>query len=33
MARLGLLKTEGARVRILNKSALQQIADGETKMS
>jgi len=33
MTRLGLLKSEGSRVRILNKSALQKIADGETRMS
>lgn len=32
MTRLGLLKSEGCRVRILDKSALQKIADGETKM-
>lgn len=33
MSRLGLLKSEGSQVKILNKSALQKIADGETKMS
>jgi CRP/FNR family transcriptional regulator len=32
MSRLGLLKSEGSRIRILNKSVLQNIADGETKM-
>jgi CRP/FNR family transcriptional regulator, dissimilatory nitrate respiration regulator len=32
MNRLGLLKSEGSRIRILNKSVLQNIASGETKM-
>lgn len=32
MNRLGLLKSEGSRIRILNQSVLQNIAGGETKM-
>lgn len=32
MSRLGLLKSDGSRIKILNRSALQKIADGETKM-
>jgi CRP/FNR family transcriptional regulator len=32
MNRLGLLKNEGSRIRILNKPVLQNIADGETRM-
>jgi CRP/FNR family transcriptional regulator len=33
MTRLGILKSEGSRVRILDKSALQKIADGEIRVS
>jgi len=32
MSRLDLLRSKGSRIRILNKSVLQNIADGETKM-
>jgi CRP/FNR family transcriptional regulator len=32
MSRLGLLKSEGSHIRILNKPVLQKIAGGETKM-
>jgi len=32
MGRMGLIKSEGARIRILNRSVLQKIADGETRI-
>ena len=32
MGRLGLIKSEGSRIRILDRPALQKIADGETRI-
>jgi len=32
MSRLGLIKSEGAHIRILDRTVLQKIADGETRM-